>query len=97
MGTPVPRRGGVGKKILSRREPVRGESVIRGRPGEGDMPERDDEPPKNVVPFANVVGLAIAQQLNEFYGGLLREELPDDLSALARELAAALAQGKEKT
>jgi hypothetical protein len=63
----------------------------------GDTPEHDDDPPKNVVPFGNVVGLAIAQQLNEFYGELLREELPDDLSTLAQRLAAAMAREKQKT
>jgi hypothetical protein len=62
------------------------------------MPERDSAPPDNVVAFGSVVGVAIAQQLNEFYSGLVREKLPDDLSALAQQLAAAIArQNKPET
>ena len=64
------------------------------------MAAHDDKAPKDVAPkdaapFANVIGLAIAQQLNEFYGELVREQLPDDLSALAQRLAAAMTQERK--
>jgi hypothetical protein len=38
------------------------------------MAEHDDRPPENVVPFGGVIGSAIAQQLNEFYGELVAED-----------------------
>jgi len=61
-----------------------------------DMAEHDNKPHKNVVPSGKVIGSAIAQQLNEFYGELLAEDLPDELSALARQLAIAMARAREK-
>lgn len=60
------------------------------------MAEHDDQAPKTVVPFTNLVGFAIAQQLNEFYGELVAAQLPDDLSALAQKLAAAMARDRKK-
>jgi hypothetical protein len=85
-----------GTNTLVYPEPVRGQHVKQRRPGEGDMPERDDEPPKTVIPFGDFVGFALAEQLNEFYGELVGETLPSDLLALAEQLAVAMARNKEK-
>jgi hypothetical protein len=60
------------------------------------MPENDDNPPDNVIPFGYVIPWAIAEELRRYYGALVEEPLPKNIAALSQELAAKLAKNKEK-
>jgi hypothetical protein len=48
------------------------------------MADNDDDPPDNVIPFGNEIQIAIARLLREMYSGILREELPQDISVLMK-------------
>ena len=60
------------------------------------MPDNDDNPPDNVIPFGNPVPCAIADELRRYYGKLVDEPLPKDIEALSQKLAAKLTKNKEK-
>jgi hypothetical protein len=60
------------------------------------MPENDDNPPDNVIPFGHLVPWAIAEELRRYYGTLVDEPLPKEIEALSQQLAAKLAKNKEK-
>ena len=60
------------------------------------MPESNDNPPDNVVPFGHLVPWAIADELRRYYGALVDEPLPQQIEALSKELAAKLTKNKEK-
>jgi hypothetical protein len=62
----------------------------------GVMPENDDNPPDNVIPFGHMIPWTIADELRRFYGALVDEPLPANIAALSRELAAKLGHDKEK-
>jgi hypothetical protein len=49
------------------------------------MPDNDNDPPDNVIPFGNEIQIAIARLLREMYSGILQEELPKDISALMKQ------------
>jgi Anti-sigma factor NepR len=46
------------------------------------MDEGDNKPAGKVIPFAKSIQGAIAEELRRMYGSLVREKLPDDISAL---------------
>jgi hypothetical protein len=60
------------------------------------MPENNDNPPDNVVPFGHLVPWAIADELRRYYGALIDEPLPRRIEALSKQLAAKLTKNKEK-
>jgi hypothetical protein len=60
------------------------------------MPESNDNPPDNVVPFGHLIPWAIADELRRYYGALVDEPLPHQIEALSKELAAKLTKNKEK-
>ena len=60
------------------------------------MPESNDNPPDNVVPFSHLIPWAIADELRRYYGALVDEPLPQQIEALSKELAAKLTKNKEK-
>jgi hypothetical protein len=60
------------------------------------MPDNDDNPPDNVIPFGHLVPWAIAEELRRYYGKLVDEPLPKDIEALSQRLAAKLTKNKEK-
>ncbi|HEY5067461.1 MAG TPA: hypothetical protein VIJ04_21875 [Xanthobacteraceae bacterium] len=60
------------------------------------MPESNDNPPDNVVPFGHLVPWAIADELRRYYGALVDEPLPRQIEALSKALAAKLTKNKEK-
>jgi hypothetical protein len=60
------------------------------------MPENDDKPPENVIPFGHLVPWAIADELRRYYGKLVDEPLPKDIEALSQQLVAKLTKNKEK-
>ena len=60
------------------------------------MPDNDDNPPDNVIPFGHLVPWAIADELRRYYGKLVDEPLPKDIEALSQQLAAKLTKNKEK-
>jgi hypothetical protein len=60
------------------------------------MPEDDNNPPDNVVPFGRLVPWAIAEELRRYYGKLVDEPLPKDIEALSQQLAAKLTKDNEK-
>lgn len=60
------------------------------------MGESDDKQPDNVIFFIHTIQGTIAEELRKMYAGLVREKLPDDISALAQDLAAKLAKEKNK-
>jgi hypothetical protein len=60
------------------------------------MGDSDDKQPDNVIPFIHAIQGAIAEELRKMYAGLVREQLPEDISALAQHLAAELAKEKDK-
>jgi len=60
------------------------------------MAESDDKQPDNVIPHIHAIQGTIAEELRKMYAGLVREKLPDDISALAEHLAAELAKEKDK-
>jgi hypothetical protein len=60
------------------------------------MPESNDNPPDNVVPFGHLIPWAIADELRRYYGALVDEPLPRQIEALSKELAAKLTKNKEK-
>ncbi|MGH6674199.1 MAG: NepR family anti-sigma factor [Xanthobacteraceae bacterium] len=45
----------------------------------------EKKPPGNVVPFANAIQGAIAEDLRKMYAELVREKLPGDISDLMRQ------------
>lgn len=61
------------------------------------MPENDDNPPDNVIPFGHMIPWTIADELRRYYGALVDEPLPGNIAALSQRLAAKLANGEEKT
>jgi len=58
---------------------------------EGD----DNKPPDNVIPFANAIQGAIAEDLRKMYAELVREKLPDDISALMKQFEELSKKGLE--
>ncbi len=60
------------------------------------MPESNDNPPDNVVPFGHLIPWAIADELRRYYGALVDEPLPRQIEALSKALAAKLTKNKEK-
>ncbi len=60
------------------------------------MPESNDNPPDNVVPFGHLIPWAIADELRRYYDALVDEPLPRQIEALSKELAAKLTKNKEK-
>lgn len=60
------------------------------------MPDSDDNPPDNIIPFGHLVPWAIADELRRYYGKLVDEPLPNDIESLSQQLAAKLAKNKEK-
>lgn len=60
------------------------------------MPNNDDNPPDNVIPFGHLVPWAIAEELRRYYGKLVDEPLPKNIEALSQQLAAKLTKNKEK-
>ena len=60
------------------------------------MPESNDNPPDNVVPFGHLIPWAIADELRRYYGALVDEPLPRQIEALSKELAAKLTKNKEQ-
>lgn len=52
------------------------------------MDDGDDKPIGKVIPFANAIQGAIAEELRRMYGELVREKLPEDISALLQEFEA---------
>lgn len=60
------------------------------------MPDNDDNPPGNIIPFGHLVPWAIAEELRRYYGKLVDEPLPKDIEALSQQLAAKLIKNKEK-
>jgi hypothetical protein len=60
------------------------------------MPENDDNPPDNVVPFGHLVPWAIADELRRYYGALVDEPLPRQIETLSKVLAAKLTKNKEQ-
>ena len=58
------------------------------------MPENDDNPPDNVIPFGHVIPWAIADELRRYYGALVDEPLPKNIETLAQAFAAKLTNGK---
>ena len=59
------------------------------------MPENDDNPPDNVIPFGHVIPWAIADELRRYYGALVDEPLPKEIEALSQALASKLAKDKD--
>jgi hypothetical protein len=49
------------------------------------MDEGDNKPAGKVIPFAKSIQGAIAEELRRMYGSLVREKLPDDISALMEQ------------
>lgn len=49
------------------------------------MNEGDDKPSGKVIPFAKAIQGAIAEELRRMYAGLVREKLPNDISALIEQ------------
>jgi len=60
------------------------------------MPENNDNPPDNVIPFGHMIPWAIADELRRYYGALVDEPLPQNIAALSQELATKLANDKDK-
>ncbi len=56
------------------------------------MPENDDNPPDNVIPFGHMIPWTIADELRRYYGALVDEPLPTNIAALSQQLAAKLAK-----
>jgi hypothetical protein len=56
------------------------------------MPENDDNPPDNVIPFGHMIPWTIADELRRYYGALVNEPLPANIAALSQQLAAKLAK-----
>jgi hypothetical protein len=49
------------------------------------MDEGDNKPNGKVIPFAKSIQGAIAEELRRMYGELVREKLPNDISALIEQ------------
>ncbi len=60
------------------------------------MGESGDKKPDNVIPFIHAIQGTVAEELRNMYADLVREKLPDDISALAEHLAAKLAKEKDQ-
>jgi len=60
------------------------------------MPENDDNPPDNVIPFGHMIPWAIADELRRYYGALVDEPLPKEIEALSQALATKLGKPKGK-
>ncbi len=54
-------------------------------PGEV-MNQGDEKPPGKVIPFVHAIQGTIAEDLRKMYAELVREKLPDDISALMKQL-----------
>jgi hypothetical protein len=67
----------------------------RERSDEGAMSEGDDKPPDNVIPFVHAIQGTIAEELRKMYAELVREKLPDDISALMKQFAELSNKGSE--
>jgi hypothetical protein len=60
------------------------------------MNEGDDKPGGKVIPFAKSIQGAIAEELRRMYGELVREKLPDDISALMEQFEGRAKKGSEE-
>ncbi len=59
------------------------------------MNEGDNKPGGKVIPFAKSIQGAIAEELRRMYGQLVREKLPDDISALMKQFDERSKKGPE--
>jgi hypothetical protein len=59
------------------------------------MNDKDGDPPGKVVEFGPANRGAIGRSLREMYAALVRSELPQELSALAKELERAMKKDSE--
>lgn len=71
--------------------------VAEARPSVREpMSEVDDtKPPDNVIPFAKAIQGTIAEDLRKMYAELVREKLPDDISALMKRFEDLSKKGSE--
>jgi hypothetical protein len=60
------------------------------------MNEGDNKPAGKVIPFANSIQGAIAEELRRMYSELVRETLPDDISALIKQFEELSKKGSEE-
>jgi hypothetical protein len=59
------------------------------------MKDGDNKPAGNVIPFANAIQGAIGEELRKMYAELVREKLPDDISALLKQFEELSKKGSE--
>lgn len=60
------------------------------------MKDSDDKPAGSVIPFANAIQGAIGEALRKMYAELVREKLPDDISALLKQFEELSKKGPEE-